>query len=218
MNNRFIAIFAAIIIVFVGIFIVTKHKADAPSANSSAQVVELSDHKEGKGKTGVTLIEYGDYQCPACFQYYPILKQVFNKYKDQIYFQFRNMPLFQVHQNAMVSARAAEAAGLQNKYWEMHDLLYQNQTAWSESKNPQQFFEDYAQQLGLNIDKFKQDMNSDHVNKIIQADLQDANKRGFDSTPSFVLDGKNITSNPTDVASFSKLIDEAIKNKTSQNN
>ena len=77
----------------------------------------------GESKSGVTLIEYGDFQCPACQQYYPIFKQIKEKYKDQITVQFRHFPIVSAHQNAMVAHRAAEAASNQGKFWEMHDLL-----------------------------------------------------------------------------------------------
>ena len=128
-------------------------------------------HVEGNTKSGITLVEYGDYQCPFCGQYFPIVKQVQAEFNDQIAFQFRNFPLVSVHQNAFAGARAAEAAALQGKFWEMHDLLYQNQSQWSEGGDPTSFFKQYALQLGLNVDQFNKDYASTKVNNAINADM-----------------------------------------------
>lgn len=210
MSNRFVIILLAIIVIFAGVFVFNKNKdSKGSSGNSSAQP---SNHVIGQGKKGVTLIEYGDYQCPACGQYYPIVKQVQEKYNQDIYFQFRNFPLTQIHPNAMVGARAAEATAKQNKFWEMHDTLYEQQQTWSTASNPSTYFEQYAQQLGLNVAQFKQDMASSAVNDTISADIAAAQKAGANGTPTFVLDGKKID-NPQTLDAFNKVIDDAIKAK-----
>jgi protein-disulfide isomerase len=152
MSKSFWAIIAIIVVVFGGILLIKQDKAGAPSNGAQA-----TNHIQGEGKTGVTLVEYGDYQCPFCGSYYPILKSVQEKYNDQIYFQFRNLPLSQQHKNAFAAARAAEAAGLQNKFWEMHDLIYANQNVWTPMDKPEGTFEQYATQLGLNLGQFKSD-------------------------------------------------------------
>jgi protein-disulfide isomerase len=164
----------------------------------------------GKGTANVTLTEYGDFQCSACFQYYPIVQQIKAKYGDQITFQFRHFPLTQTHNYALLSARAAEAAGIQGKFFEMHDLLYQNQQTWSASSDPSKIFDQYAKQLGLNMDQFREDIQSEKVNDIIQADLAEATKRNYDSTPTFEINDKKIE-NPRTLESFQKIIDDAIK-------
>lgn len=211
MSKQFLAVIAVIILAFVGLFLLTNHKANAPSSSGSAKP---TSHIEGKGSTGVTLVEYGDYECPFCGQYYPTLKQVESQYADKIYFQFRNFPLVSVHQNAFASARAAEAAALQNKFWEMHDVLYENQNAWSTSSNPSQYFDQYASQLGLNLQQFRNDYASSQVNDIINADLNEGNKLNVQGTPTFFLDGKQvqIANTPAD---FAKILDAEIAKKTS---
>ncbi len=209
MSNRFTLVVIALIIGFAGIFWATKKKADAPSNSNSSQ---LTEHKYGTGTSGVTLIEYGDFACPACYQYFPIVEQVREKYKEQITFQFRHFPLLEIHQNALLAARAAEAAGNQGKFWEMYAQLYQTQPNWKDSNNPQPLFEQYAQQLRLDSQKFVTDLKSDQTNSIIQADRNDAKARGFSGTPTFVLDGKKIES-PRDAESFYKLIEDAIAAK-----
>lgn len=212
MSKAFWAIIAVVLIVFGGILLFKDNKANAPSDSTSSSNVQPTNHTEGKGSTGVVLVEYGDYQCPFCGQYYPIVKQVQQKYNDQITFQFRNLPLLQIHQNAFAGARAAEAAALQNKFWEMHDKLYENQETWSASSNPLSVFTTYAGQLGLNVDTFKKDFASSKVNDIINADIKEFGKTGQElSTPTFFLDGKKIS--PKSVDEFSKYIDDRIAQK-----
>lgn len=207
-------VLVVIVVGFVGIVLLNKDKAGAPSSsNSTAQV---SNHLLGNNSKGVTLIEYGDYQCPACSAYYPLVKQLVDKYKDDIHFQFSNFPLSSIHQNAFASARAAEAADKQGKFWEMHDLLYEKQQDWSTSNNAKSLFQGYASQLGLDITKFDTDYSSNEVNDVINADIKAAQAIGADSTPTFVLEGKKIEDNPKDQASFDKLIADAIAAKTKQ--
>jgi protein-disulfide isomerase len=210
MDKRFWGVIVAIILIFFGIIAFSNKDKGASGSPSN--------HTTGKNSKSVTLVEYGDYQCPACEQYYPVVKQVIAKYKDDIKFQFRNLPLTQIHPNAFVGARAAEAASLQNKFWEMHDLLYDNQTTWSEASNPSDYFNEYATQLGLNVDQFKKDYASSAVNSTINADIDAFNKTGAATqTPTFFLDGKRIDTD-SNLASFEKLLDAEIAKKTSTDN
>jgi protein-disulfide isomerase len=192
----------------------TSKKAGAPTSSSTAAATK---HIEGNTASNVKLQEFGDYQCPACGQFYTAVNEVVNKYHDQISFQFSNLPLPQLHQNAYSSARAAEAAGLQGKYFEMHDLLYTNQQEWSQSKNALTIFTSYANRLGLNIDQFKADYASAKVNDAINADVAAFKKKGDPmATPTFYLNGKKIDNaqlmdaNGPSVAQISKLIDAAL--------
>lgn len=209
MDKRFLLILAALVIIFGGIFFFTKSKSTAPGTNGNNSADGGSSNIVGANTEQVTLVEFGDFQCPACAQYYPIMKQVKAKYGDQIAFQFRHFPLVQIHPNAMVAARAAQAAANQDKFWEMHDLLYENQTSWGQSSNPTAFFEQYAAQLGLNVETFKQDMNSAATLAVINADVAQGQSFGATGTPTFVLNGKKIES-PNTAEGFFKLIDEAI--------
>lgn len=211
MSNRFFITLLVVLALIGGIFVVTKKK-DNPGGTNTGNA-QPTIHTEGSTATGVVLIEYGDYQCPACGQYYPIVKQVAETYKDKITFQFRNFPLIQIHQHALEGARAAEAAANQNKFWEMHDLLYDNQQTWSVASNPLTFFLAYAKQLGLNLDTFQKDFASSATNDKITADINEAQKLGATGTPTFVLDGKKVDTLPRDLTSFNKLIDDAIAAK-----
>lgn len=196
MSRGFLGVIVGVILIFVGIIVVTNHKGnngDSSRSNSAA----LTQHVEGNPNAKVKLVEYGDYQCPFCQQYYPIVKQAFEDNKDQIQFQFRNFPLVNAHQNAFAAARAAEAAGLQGKYWQMHDLLYENndpngQSGWVASSDPTTYLNQFAQQIGLNLNQFKTDYSSAKVNDAINADTAEGNRLGIDGTPTFYLDGKKL--------------------------
>lgn len=211
MNNRFLLILIGCIVVLGGIFFITKNKKDDATTNNQATP---SQHVTGKTDSKVVLIEYGDFECPACSAYFPIVTQIKNDYKDKIAFQFRHFPLVQIHQNAMASARAAEAAGKQGKFWEMHDLLYGQQDAWAKSSNATAIFEDYATQLGINVDQFKTDSASSAVLDTINADVREGQKLNVTGTPTFVLNGQVITETPQTYEAFAKILDEAIQKQT----
>lgn len=189
MSKQFLAILAVIVLIFVGIVVVSGNKSGSGGAGKPGT---LTQHIEGLGQSHVTLVEYGDYQCPFCGEFYPVVKQVQAEFNQQIFFQFRNFPLTSLHPNAFAAARAAEAAALQNKFWEMHDLLYENQQQWSSASDPTTSFNQYAQQLGLNLTQFKADSGSSKVNDLINADEAEGNKLNVSGTPSFFLDGKQI--------------------------
>lgn len=211
--NRFTVIIIALVVGFVGLFWFTKDKADAPT-NGGSGTAQASSHTYGNTDSEVVLIEYGDFECPACAQYFPLVSQIKEKYKDDITFQFRHFPLVQIHRNAMASHRAAEAAAMQGKFWEMHDLLYQQQDAWKNESNPARTFEGYAQSIGLDVEKFKTDVASAAANDAINADIKEGQNAGANSTPTFVLNGKKID-NPTTLEEFEKLIEDALKEQSS---
>lgn len=212
MSKQFWGVLIIIALIFVGIFIFSGNKnGTATTSNSKAKPTE---HIEGLGQSGVTLVEYGDYECPYCEEYFPIVQQVQQQFNNQIFFQFRNFPLTSIHPNAFAGARAAEAAALQGKFWQMHDALYtsSNWEVWSTSSDPTNYFNQYAQEIGLNLATFKQDFASTAVNNSVNADMTAGNNLNVQGTPSFFLDGKQIQPNPT-VASFAGYITAAIAQK-----
>lgn len=216
MSKGFLAIIAAVIIVFAGFFFITGHKSGGSKSGSSS-AAKATNHIEGQGKSGVKLIEYGDYECPYCGEAYPVVKQVVGQFADQIYFQFRNFPLINIHQNAFAGARAAEAAAAQGKFWQMHDALYTNQNQWSTASSPTTYFNQYAKQLGLNVTQFQEDYASTKVNDAINADMAAGNALKVNATPTFFLDGKQIGLTPSDassVSAFRQAIQDAINQKS----
>jgi protein-disulfide isomerase len=210
MDKRFLGILGAIVVIFIAVFAISQNSSNNSSGgNTKAQA---TNHVEGNNAKGVTLVEYGDYECPVCKSYYQPLKDAVAQYKNDIRFQFRNLPLTAIHRNAFAAARAAEAAGLQGKYWQMHDQLYDNQdptgaSGWVASGDPlNEYFVNFAKSLGLDINKFKTDYASSQVNDIINADLAAFDKTGQEkATPTFFLDGTYLpntalvdsTSNPS---------------------
>jgi protein-disulfide isomerase len=206
MNKRVILIVVGIIIAVVGFLYLTKPAEEASSSPSS--------HTFGQGSTGVVLVEYGDFQCPGCAAYAPVLSQIKAEYEDRITFQFRHFPLESIHVNARASSRAAEAASLQGKFWEMHDALFVNQTTWQEVGDPLSIFEGYAKEIGLDVARFTADYKSSAVNATINADLSEGRKLDIQSTPSFILDGEKLENPGASFEAFSAVIDEAIAKKT----
>jgi protein-disulfide isomerase len=221
MSKQFWGVIIVVILIFVGIFALSGNKSNNSSGKSGGTP---TNHVEGNGKAGITLVEYGDYQCPFCGQYYPIVKQVQQEFNDQMTFQFRNYPLTSLHPNAYAAARAAEAAGLQGKFWQMHDLLYEENDAnqqdpsspsWITASDPTTFFNQFAQQLGLNVTQFKSDYASGKVNDLISADMAAGNKLKITATPTFILDGKQISVGES-ASAFESLIKAEIAKKSGQ--
>lgn len=173
--------------------------------------ISSSDHVRGNANAPVSIIEYGDYECPACAEYQPVVQQILQDYGNKISLAFRNFPLYSIHPNAGISAQAAEAAGLQGKFWEMHDLLYSKQNDWagaSSNSVVQQYFNGYAQSLGLNITKFDADINSSAVMQKIQNDVSTGNTAQIDHTPTFFVNNKQIP-NPGSYNDFKAALDQA---------
>lgn len=215
MDKRFVAVIGVIVLAFIGFAFFNRDNGNSGSSGDA----QPTNHVKGANAKQITLVEYGDFQCPVCAAYEPTIKEVYEKYKGDIQFQFRHFPIQASHENALAGSRAAEAAGLQGKFWEMHDLLYANQNSWSRSQTPQTFYEQYAQSIGLNLEQYKTDFASSKVNDAVNADAAEGNKAGVDGTPSFFINGKKVSNadlsdqNQPSVEKFSKIIEEAIKAK-----
>lgn len=207
MSKRFLLVLVGIVLGLGLIFFVSKDSSEIDTGGA-----QPSQHVFGDGTKGVTLVEYGDFQCPYCGDYYPIIKQLKETFKSEITFQFRHFPL-PSHQNAFAAHRAAQAASKQGKFWEMHDTLYEQQDSWESSPNPYPLFESFAQVIGLNMDQYKSDYESSETNSIINADKKAGQDLDVGATPTFILDGKKLDPSPTDFDSFKTLIEETIKQK-----
>lgn len=144
--------------------------------------VTSEDHIQGNPKAPITLVEYGDYQCPYCGQAYPIVKQLQEYFGDQLCFVFRNFPLTEVHEYAKASACTAEFAGTYNKFWEMHDLLYENQ----ENLDPEHI-KQLVESLGLNTHQLENAMREGTFDRKIQKDFMGGVRSGVNGTPSFFI-------------------------------
>lgn len=209
MNKNTILIYAiSILITFILLFGVYK-LINQPVQTDFPQTKKLkaNDHIKWSPAKKNILVEYSDFQCPSCKNVHDILKSFeasssadFDITK-KVTLVFRNFPLFQIHDKAYLSAYAAEAAGIQGKFWEMSDLLFNNQQSWSASGDPQkEYFIDYAKELQIDVDWFIKDINSSEVKNWVSQDLLEAEQIGIDSTPTFFLNGKKV-----DVSSFDEL-------------
>lgn len=181
-----------------------------PISNPQDLIHSDSHIVKATAKNAVTLVEFGDFQCPACGASYPVVEQLRQAYKGQITFVFRNFPLVTAHPNAMKAAEAAEAAGAQGKFFEMYNLLYTNQEKWGESKNALSYFLDYAKQLKLDVNKFKDDVNNNKYEKKIQKDMSDGSAVGVNATPTFFINGVK-QEGGLPYADFKNKIDDALK-------
>lgn len=159
----------------------------------------IGDHVTGNADAKVTLFEYADFQCPGCAGAHKNTPTIQATYKDVVRFVFRNFPLVSIHPNALAASSAAEAAGLQGKYWEMNDLLYNQRDIWVNASTDQRTatFESFATQLSLNTDQFKADLSSSKIQDKIQLDLAIGKKAGVDSTPTFFIGSTKVSNETT---------------------
>lgn len=204
MNKIGWIIFTTVVIVLLGGLIAWTRIANPPidvsnvENNSiiaaSDQNGNIGDHTKGSDKNEIILVEYGDYQCPSCGQAFAGVNTVIDEYNDDVTFVFRNFPLTSIHPNAKAASAVAEAAGLQGKYWEMHDVLYTNQDDWStlDASKRTDVFTQYATTIGLNIDTFKTDLTSKPVNQKINFDMAVGKKVNVSATPTFFLNGEKL--------------------------
>lgn len=148
-------------------------------------------HVRGPANAKITMEEYGDYQCPSCGVLFHELKKLEQEYGTQMRFVFRHFPL-QGHKYALLAAHAAEAASQQGRFWEMHELIYSNQGAWSASSDARPIFIQYARNLGLDVDRFNRDLDSPEVAARVQADYQRGVAARVEGTPSLFLNGRQL--------------------------
>jgi protein-disulfide isomerase len=163
----------------------------------------------------VTLEEFGDYQCPPCGQLHPSLKRLKQEFGANLNFVFRNLPLTSIHKNALVAAQAAEAARMQNHFWEMHDLLYENQELWKDDINPKTIFLKFASDLGLDTARFASDMDDKQVKLRIAADQEAAAQLGINGTPTVMIDGRQVRPEVTNAEGIRKGIEFILHRKGS---
>lgn len=164
----------------------------------------------------VTLEEFGDYQCPPCGALHPTLKQLKQEYGPSLNFVFRNLPLTTIHKNALAAAQAAEAARMQNRFWEMHDLLYENQDLWKDDINPQTIFWKFASDLGLDTARFSRDMADKQVKLRIEADQSAAAELDINGTPTLLIEGRQLRPEVTTPDGIRKGIEFILSRKAAQ--
>lgn len=203
---------AALVVAVLGIGawqVATDSPATKPTRPGTlSEAVSASDWTKGPKAPQVTLVEYSDFQCPACGYFFPLVEKITLEYKDRLAFTYRHFPLPQ-HKNALAAAYATEAAGAQGKFWEMYAKIFETQNEWSESGTAAATFEKFAGELKLDMTRFKADRDSQKTKDAVAHDEETGRRTGVNSTPSFYLNGKKMQ-NPRSYEEFKALIEYAI--------
>ena len=180
----------------------------------SGKGLAKSVHIRGNPEAPVTLEEFGDFECSSCANLATFLDQLIKEYHPSVRLIFRNFPLA-IHQHSRDAALAAEAAGLQGRYWEMHDMLFREQPVWSSATDAGMLFDTYAETLGLDLNQFRKDVKSDKVRERIASDQARAKSLGVKTAPTLFVDKREMGLNEANPEGVRKLVDEAVKAKTS---
>jgi protein-disulfide isomerase len=159
--------------------------------------VSASDHAAGPDDAPVTLVEYGDYECPYCGMAHPIVKRAQRELGNRLRFVFRNFPLAESHPHARLAAQAAEAAAAQGKFWEMHDMLFEHQDALEPED-----LTGYAKSLGLDTAQFVRDLEAGTYAKRVRDDFRSGVKSGVNGTPTFFVNGNRYDGSWANEAAF----------------
>jgi protein-disulfide isomerase len=167
--------------------------------------VTQEDHIKGDINANITLVEYGDYECPYCGMAYPIVKRIQKHFGNRLRFVFRNFPLVDNHPHAETAAMTAEFAATKGKFWEMHDLLFENQDSLEDEELLL-----FAKKLNLKIEQFKKDMNSKEINKKVQDHFMGGIKSGVNGTPTLFINGVRYDG-PHEFESLLEKIDSLLK-------
>lgn len=163
-----------------------------PASNSVAGKSDAeSMHIRGNPDAPVTLEEFGDFQCPPCGSFAAFGEELLKEYDSRLRIVFRNFPL-PAHEHAREAAIAAEAAGMQGHFWEMHDLLYREQAVWSKAPNTRELFESYAGTIGLNLDQFRKDMDSEKTKERVDSDHARGDSLGIKETPTLFINDQPV--------------------------
>jgi len=178
----------------------------APKANAVA-------HVRGNPTAPVTLEEFADFQCPPCGQFAPFAEELLKEYDSRLRIVFRNFPL-PAHEHAREAALAAEAAGFQGKFWEMHDTIYREQPAWSQAPNARELFESYAGTLGLNLDQFKRDMDGEKAKERVDSDHALGDSLGVKVTPTLFINNRPVEPQQKNPEGLRAAINAALNGKS----
>jgi protein-disulfide isomerase len=204
-----------VVIITVGAILVSKSGSTTVDFSKQKPVdkkflVPENSFYRGQKNAKVTVVEFADFQCPACGTVNPVLNQLEKEYQKKVMFIYRHYPLPQ-HKNAMIAALAAEAAGEKGKFWQMHDKLFDKQNEWSESLEPLKIFDRYGQELKLDITQFNKAIKENKFSGKINQDVADGNTIAISSTPTFYVNGYKIESSTSLYEQLKSVIDSQLK-------
>lgn len=191
--NKTVSTFLLVFVLFMGL-----------AAGESVQAQDSNEEEQ------IVLTEFSDYQCPACAAYHPVVEKLKEDFGERLKVEYRHFPL-NSHRYSFLAARAAEAAKNQGKFLEMHNKLFDNQHTWSRSGNPQVIFVNYAREIGLDLDRFKDDLNSGDTQKKVMEEKKRGQTLGVNATPTFFIDGEKVENNPQSYEMFIQLIESKLE-------
>src|SRR5262245_7343943 len=178
-----------------GAAVFLSRQPDKPAETTAAPLkldFKGGGHFRGPETAELTLVELGDYQCPSCGAYHPFVKEILNRYPKQVRLEFRHFPLITVHPNSLAASKAAEAAGEQGHYWEMHDALFEHQNDWATKPDPKPVFAAIANRIGINGKILVQTMDSPRLQERILKDVEQGDKGGVQAVPTFFIKGQQV--------------------------
>jgi protein-disulfide isomerase len=214
-HRPFLIISGVLVVAIVAVALLARSNRNPPVQLSPSKSVPDSKTEPGIAPaTIVTLEEFGDYQCPPCGQLHPGLKQIKQEFGANLNFVFRNLPLTSIHKNSLAAAQAAEAARMQNRFWEMHDLLYENQDLWKDDVNPRTIFLGWANDLKLDMRRFIADLDGPQVKLRIEADQEAAGELGITGTPTVLVNGRQLLDQTTTAEGVRAAIQYVVSGKS----
>jgi protein-disulfide isomerase len=202
-------IIGTLVLVFGVAFLFSQEEAPRPPADPAMVVGSARNLKTGTGEAisetaeatesgeqnppTITLVEFSDFECPACKATQPLISQVMSEYGNDVMLVYRHFPLETIHPNAKRAAIASEIMAEQDLFWEYHDLLFERQEEWAEESNPVAKFKEYAEELGGNVDNFETLMEASEYVEPVESDIRDGFALGVNSTPTFYVDGEKVS-------------------------
>jgi len=187
MKNPWLIFGGIIAVLFIGAFYIAGTAGDANNEG-----IEELTHVKGNPDAAITLVEYSDFQCPACRAMYPVVNELMEQYGESLRFEYRHFPIERAHPYAVQAAMAVEAAGQQGKFYEFHDLVFENQQVWSQSPTPNVLFAQYAQELELDMDMYRRHANASLLREKVRAQQQEGLEMGVTGTPTMFLNGERM--------------------------
>lgn len=173
-------------------------------------LITTKPHAKGPDDALVTIVEFSDFQCPACRATYPLVEKVVNQYPDQVRLIYRQYPLTQIHPHAQLAAQATEVAAEEGLFWEYHDLLFENQESWSKLEGKNDFLEQltgYAEQLGIDKASFSERIESDYIKSLVNEDVVAGNQLNIKGTPTLYVNGQ-----PSPASQLTQVVESIINN------
>lgn len=188
----------------------SKSTASQQEPVDQVQLLSANPHAKGAENAIVTIVEFSDFQCPACKATAPLVDQVVAQYSDQVKLVYRQFPLNSIHANAQLAAQATEVAAQEGKFWEYHDLLFEQQLTWSEIDVKEEYLEqlaNYAEELGIDKDSFLERIESDHIKSLVTEDLTAGGRLNIQGTPTLYVNGQ-----PTPASQLMQVVESIINN------